>query len=493
MKTIVKKSFISFLLLTIPFLVSAQKDWKEDSVTLKGKIIGYQNFKNPSTVNFIFRDIISRDLQKVYVAEIDSSGNFLIKITISFPQMFFLKYDDINSKLFCAAGDSLSLEINPKDKTVDITSGNRINDNRDIKSFFKGLENIDNNPVFDLAKNKTSKEFSNYLSKRKSLYQAAYIDFKKLNNTSSLFNRFAEDYITYENLNALLSYPNWHSIQNEMQKDSVELEPGYYSFLNQYDMNDVNIHSTEHFDFLNSFYRYVLSTPKDSINKANRDFKNGNIIAGGKTMKNMILNSTTGFTRDLFMTKLFLDAIEGKQIRVFEAVYDSSDITGSYFKKIVADAYQQLKDFMLNKKTTGANLQSIDSKSTKDLVKAIATKYSNKVIYIDFWAPWCVPCLEEMPYSKKIQQEYKNKNVVFLFLANRCAKDAWEATIANLGLTGEHILLTDDQFNSLAAEFNILGIPHYLLIDKKGNIVLKDAPRPSRQKQVESEIDRLLQ
>jgi hypothetical protein len=52
--------------------------------------------------------------------------------------------------------------------------------------------------------------------------------------------------------------------------------------------------------------------------------------------------------------------------------------------------------------------------------------------------------------------------------------------------------LTNDQFNILSSQFDISGVPHYTLIDKKGDIVLKKAPRPSDKKTLIREIEKLL-
>ena len=206
----------------------------------------------------------------------------------------------------------------------------------------------------------------------------------------------------------------------------------------------------------------------------------------------MIYNNTYGFTRNLCLTKFYLDALEGKQLKEFEALYDSTYITDLYFKKLINEEYLNLQKFMSNQTTEGANIKSLSNKILRNLIDTISSKYSGKVIYVDFWAPWCSPCLAELPNSKILQQDYKSQDVVFLFLANRCKEDAWKATIANKGLTGDHILLSDVQYNLLASEFGITGIPHYVLIDRKGNIVSKSAPRPSQKDQIKPEIDRLL-
>jgi hypothetical protein len=59
-------------------------------------------------------------------------------------------------------------------------------------------------------------------------------------------------------------------------------------------------------------------------------------------------------------------------------------------------------------------------------------------------------------------------------------------------MTGEHILLTDDQFKFLATKLGFSGIPHYTLVDKSGKIVMKDATRPSAKEELIGKIENLL-
>ncbi|MEO8398469.1 MAG: TlpA disulfide reductase family protein [Ignavibacteriaceae bacterium] len=42
---------------------------------------------------------------------------------------------------------------------------------------------------------------------------------------------------------------------------------------------------------------------------------------------------------------------------------------------------------------------------------------NGKILFINVWATWCVPCVEEFPDIVKIANEYKNKDVEFLSLS----------------------------------------------------------------------------
>lgn len=52
-----------------------------------------------------------------------------------------------------------------------------------------------------------------------------------------------------------------------------------------------------------------------------------------------------------------------------------------------------------------------------DGVTVSATDFDGKVTLINFWATWCVPCVEEMPMLSKLQQNYANRGVQIVGIA----------------------------------------------------------------------------
>ena len=62
------------------------------------------------------------------------------------------------------------------------------------------------------------------------------------------------------------------------------------------------------------------------------------------------------------------------------------------------------------------NLSSIKFKDSKGKVVDLGS-LQGKVVFINFWATWCPPCLAEMPSVNKLYEQYKaNSNVVFLLV-----------------------------------------------------------------------------
>lgn len=72
---------------------------------------------------------------------------------------------------------------------------------------------------------------------------------------------------------------------------------------------------------------------------------------------------------------------------------------------------------IINKPTiSGAALFNASLTDVQGL-KQNLSQYKGKIIVVNFWATWCPPCREEMPELSLLQQEYKNKNVVVLGIA----------------------------------------------------------------------------
>lgn len=468
----------------------------ESNVIVSGTITNYEIGKSPETIEIIRRDFF--DLNEKFVEKINENGTFKFKISIPYAQESYLKYGNLISLIY-VPGDSLHIQID-----------NGILQNKNLLEFLKFSETmtgktswlinkfnaelpndeyIGMHPI-EAEKNKSPKEFEDYIKNRERKYYAFLQEFKNKNHTTELFDKWVNDKLKYESWNDLMRYRWTHPHYNKMESDGFDLPESYFAFLSEYNMNDNRLFSIAHADFLHEFSMYSIQNPKDSLNKAISTYQTQGYEKASDVLKSMIEINTSGFTKDLFFTKFYVNILKGQELKMFEAVYDSSFTNQSYFLSTINNEYQKLKDYLSNQNTENANLSTIKSSIVSGLIDTISQKYSGNVIYIDFWAPWCSPCMNEMPYSKNIQEYFINEKVVFLFLANRCKPDSWKATISNKELTGEHILLSDDQYNVLAGLVGITGIPHYTLIDKNGNIVLKDAPRPSEKDKLITEIKR---
>jgi thiol-disulfide isomerase/thioredoxin len=119
--------------------------------------------------------------------------------------------------------------------------------------------------------------------------------------------------------------------------------------------------------------------------------------------------------------------------------------------------------------------------------------FKGKYVYIDVWATWCGPCRQEIPFLKKVEEKYQGKNIVFVSISIDKQKDLekWRAMIKEKELGGVQVFADNDWNSKFVQDYKITGIPRFILIDPKGNIVKADASRPSSEDLVK-ELDVLL-
>lgn len=133
--------------------------------------------------------------------------------------------------------------------------------------------------------------------------------------------------------------------------------------------------------------------------------------------------------------------------------------------------------------------------TAEELMAHIANQFKGKVIYMDIWGTWCAPCREEMKYSPALKQRLKNKDVVFVYLANNSPETAWKTAIKQHKITGGNVVhfnLPKAQQSMIEKKYLFRGFPTYILIDKAGKFITNQAPRPSEPDAVEKAIEGLL-
>lgn len=139
--------------------------------------------------------------------------------------------------------------------------------------------------------------------------------------------------------------------------------------------------------------------------------------------------------------------------------------------------------------TTGTStaLTTVGNKKSLELAEVLA-KEKGKVVYVDLWASWCVPCRAAMPASEKLRSELKDK-VSFVYLSIDQKYVAWEiaARAEKLLDYPNSYLVTDPKAAALIKQIDLESIPRYLIYNKKGELVNQNAPGPQ-----DAEAKRLL-
>lgn len=100
------------------------------------------------------------------------------------------------------------------------------------------------------------------------------------------------------------------------------------------------------------------------------------------------------------------------------------------------------------------------------------SEYKGKTIFLNFWATWCPPCREEMPYIDELYEEY-NKNqedVVILGVASpNLGRESSEEDIKKFLSENNHKFpIVFDEGGPMIIEYGISAFPSTLIIDKEG-------------------------
>jgi thiol-disulfide isomerase/thioredoxin len=103
--------------------------------------------------------------------------------------------------------------------------------------------------------------------------------------------------------------------------------------------------------------------------------------------------------------------------------------------------------------------------------------FSSKFKVLEFWATWCRPCLKAVPHLNKLQERFKDRNIVFLSFTYEKPNKAAEAFRK---VKFETIVVTDTTkatHKKLRIEFNgTMPLPRTVLIDDENKIIWYGSP-----------------
>lgn len=111
----------------------------------------------------------------------------------------------------------------------------------------------------------------------------------------------------------------------------------------------------------------------------------------------------------------------------------------------------------------------------------------NKVVFVNFWATWCPPCIAEMPSLQLLYNDYKDK-VEFLFITNDDFK-----TVDKFKTKKEFTFKVYRPLDQPPTELVTGSIPRTFIINKSGEIVVDESGAVDwNSEKVRNQLDELL-
>lgn len=415
-------------------------------------------------------------------ALIDSAGNFRLEIALYHPQNIqgFFKKGFI--QIYIRPSDSIHLDIDETLFSREKLPYYRISGtspdaeiSQEIQSFLKYCGENEFSPD---AKGKSVKEFLQILKTQINYRDSILQRFSKENESSIEFIEWAEKDTKYSIANYLLDYkftnPNYKGKLFDksifpIDDDAAIVTSSYPLHLRHYAL-DIGI-------WQDSVTLYHLKA-------------NNYVEAYQRCLETIIDSVGNGLSRDIMCYQLLFDMLS-ESYKDYKIVSQDKDryLANETFKKALLEKEH---DYENQDKMDISFLDSETDKAKKikgDFWSKLKEEHQGKVMYVDIWATWCGPCRGEIPHAIELHDYFDSNDIAFINLCLASNENEWKKMIKSNNIKGHNYYFNRFQTQILRDKLQFEGYPTYLIIDKQGNIVNKNAPRPSSGKKIRQELN----
>lgn len=442
-----KTVLLAFAFLLMSCNSNSQQQVKiiSDNGSLKKTIITSTLMESiPYYYNDSLNSIIQFILQKDKATELDLKHPILLFRADKSQKAFVI----LPGETYSIISNKGKIEFRSQSKDTDVTR---------ISNFFSTLQDktgeVRYTPFSGIKKKefKTAEELKNYLvnltklrnefanSEIEFLKKSIYVDYILKNLTWLNYNNYYELNPQYGNLNGT---------KNELI-DSINRHPenlGIFFF---------------RICAINSFY-YL---------KGNWDFNEMDY--------DLIKKHYSGEVQAFLLAHLLRVFIDKNNSVAFNSLLNRyiQDVPNSnYLKLIDTSFFKELPQVAINENIVA------DINGEEISLDKILKLNQGKIVLIDLWASWCLPCIEEFEKSAKLKNLYLGRAFKIIYVSMDKDKNAWINFFKKnqMFMNGQNSYWLMANFgSSLAKQYNIITIPRYMLIGKDGKIISADAPRPS--------------
>lgn len=428
-------------------------------------------------------------------AAIDKNGNFKFEFNITGIKEVYLVIDEQQTSFYIQPGDNIFIKINYKDfdKSIVFTGYNSEKNNL-LKAYNEKFVFGHESDSYQQNANRKAGDYAAYCDSLLSEELSFVSAFAP--KPSNEFISYFKTKLVYENANNKLRYPSYWAYARHKGDTLPDMPNNYFNFMDELPLNnDSLLANPAYYDYIKAAGRHYQSYSIAS------DAPVASLSAGllqaakpGTAVKaaDMLQAAKTIFKNDkvlkVYEASVIYNALRYEEFAATEKLYLQYVKTNAktQYRDELTEVYNKVM-----KVAPGQTAPAFTLMDEKGKACSLAD-YKGKVVYLDFWASWCGPCLRELPYSKKLKEEFEGKDVVFLYVSIDDDAKSWKDAIAKKSISGVHVNAPDFD-HPVSQAYNISGVPTYFLIGKDGRIISNNPPRPSAEAEVRKEIGDALQ
>jgi thiol-disulfide isomerase/thioredoxin len=411
-------------------------------------------------------------------SNIDPSGNFIIQTELTKPGIYRLEISNQFTQLFIVPGDRITVQGDFRNmKTGTQFKGDHSNEN----NFLVSLEQVKSSLSFggyESFYGQSEQDFIQAVEERSNALVAEIQGYQKKNEPfDDVFLDMINHEISYDAAIMKLNYPDYH--RYFANSDTFKVSDTYESFLQNIDVDsDDHLLLPSYPEFLSVYLNYRTSNESTDTGESFNLQKYGAI--------------DRLFQQPLVRSKLYFEVMR----ELFAvSVNDAFAILDDYLSRQTNEKYRENIQSSANE---WANLRkgmpAPEWSGTDRNGKAVSARnFSGKVVYLDIWATWCGPCIQELPYLEQLNEEYQgNSDIKFISISIDQDPEAWKRFLQQRSPRGIQLYAENNWSSSLVSAFNIRGIPRFIIVGKDGKIIDATAPRPSSGKQLKQVLNEAL-
>ncbi len=431
------------------------KDRPSSKVQLSGKI--FAGAMKQASLTIVY-DYISFQ-EEIVPLVADAEGKYRFSTELEDPVLAYLRCGDKSLEMYLYPGDRINVDFDVNNFPNSV----RMEGKSAALNTYLLEEEKAFAPQFEamVLKSETlgAEDFMDFTKSLQKKRTQFFDKYKKKNALTSMAEEFIRANLQYSYATMMFNYED---IQKYVQrKDEIVLPKNYYAFLKNMPISVEGILPNIHYvDFINQFLDYQKEKGDNQFltkTELAKQHFNGEVLAFVEA-KELATQCQLGKAH-----------MYGEIIQSFIA-----DNEYEQYNNVLRSIYNENKPIQIGSTAPDFALTDINGNTVQ------LADLRGKVVCIDFWAMWCRPCIKSMTYSQRMIDQYKGKDIVYLYVSMDENPSTWESYVKTQGLKGMHLNASSGKgyLSDIAKLYKVKQLPTHVIIDKSGKVAFNKAGSP---------------